>query len=350
MVTVYVNPLTINVNNTSTTCGTPVILNTSNNYTGSGTLTYNWQPFAGLSAANVSNPSANPGSATTYTVTLTTPNGCIATDQSTVTLNPLPADEICYVEFDTITSKNSINWDSKFLDNIDSVHIYNEASTDVWSLIGSVSSSQYNFIDINSNPFNQSYSYKISVKDTCGNETNKSTFHTTITLLATYDQGTNTYGFTWSAYQGLTIANYFLYGITTGGTETLIGTVTGNQYFYNYTNPNLNFVKYFVGFNTLTCTGKTNHLVKSNYVQVATGIAETAGINNLVSVYPNPVTNNLQIQTALQINHIEITDITGRLLYTTTSTTIDCNSFAKGIYFVRVKTEKGTIIKRFVKD
>ncbi len=47
---------------------------------------------------------------TIYTVTVTTPNGCVATNQATVTLNPLPAEQICYVEFDTITLKNSINW------------------------------------------------------------------------------------------------------------------------------------------------------------------------------------------------------------------------------------------------
>ena len=352
-VKVYVNPLTVNVNvnNTTTTCGTPVILNTTNNYTGSGMLTYNWQPSVGLSATTVSNPSANPGSATTYTVTLTTPNGCVATDQATVTLNSLPAEEICYVEFDTTTSKNCINWASNLSANIDTVYIYNEVSTNVWSQIGSVPASQTHFIDINSNPFNQSYSYKISIKDTCGIKTDSSTFHTTITLLATYDQGTNTYGFTWSAYQGLAVPNYYLYGITSSGAVTLIGSVPGNQYFYNYTNPYLGFVKYFIGFNTPVCASKTNHLVKSNFVQsIITGITKTTGINNLVSLYPNPVTDNLQIQTTLQINKAEITDITGRLLYITTSKTIDFSSFAKGVYFVRVTTEKGIAVKKFIKQ
>jgi len=349
-VTVQVNPLTISVSNTSTTCGTPVTLSTTNNYTGSGTLIYNWQPTSGLSATDVSNPLANPGSETTYSVTLTTPHGCVATNQATVILNPLPAEEICYVEFDTTTSKNSINWTTNFSANIDSVHIYNEVLTNVWSLIGSASFNQGNFIDINSNPFNQSYSYKITVKDTCGNETDSSAFHTTVTLLSAYDQGTNTYGFTWSAYQGITVSSYFIYGITSTDAETLIGTVLGNQYFYNYTNPNFAFVKYFVGFNTPTCTSKTNHLVKSNYVQATTGIAEKTGINNLVSLYPNPVTDNLQIQTALQIKNIKITDITGRLLYTTTSKIIDCSGFAKGIYFISIETGKGIVVNKFIKE
>ena len=349
-VIVNVNPLTINVNNVSTTCGNPVILNTTNNYTGSGTLTYNWQPATGLSATNVSNPSASPITATNYTVTLSTPNGCVATDQATVSLSPLPVENICFVEFDTTTSENSINWSTNLSANIDSVNVYRETSTNVFTKIGTAPANQSKFIDASSNPFNQSYSYKISAKDICSLETNLSSFHTTITLLSTYNQGTNTYGFTWSAYEGLTIANYYLYGITSGGVETLIGTVNGNQYFYNYTNPDLSYVKYYIGFNTPACGSKTNHLVKSNYVQAATGIEETAGINNLVFFNPNPVIDNLQIKTDLQINTIEITDITGRLIYTTTSKTIDCSNFSKGVYYVKVQTDKGIAVKKFIKQ
>ena len=97
-----------------------------------------------------------------------------------------------------------------------------------------------------------------------------------------------------------------------------------------------------MGFTAPDCSlAKSSSLVKSNYVQSTTGIEENAGVNNLVSLYPNPVTDNLQIQTTLPIKEIEITDITGRLLYTTTAKTINCSSFAKGVYFITLTTEKG---------
>ena len=51
-------------------------------------------------------------------------------------------------------------------------------------------------------------------------------------------------------------------------------------------------------------------------------------------IYSNPVTDNLQIQTTFQINEIAITDIAGKLLYTTSYKTINCSSFAKGVYFL----------------
>ncbi len=50
------------------------------NISASGGTTYVWSPAAGLSNTNTSNPNANPGSSTTYVVTVTDGNGCTATD------------------------------------------------------------------------------------------------------------------------------------------------------------------------------------------------------------------------------------------------------------------------------
>jgi hypothetical protein len=264
-----------------------------------------------------------------------------------------PKEEICYVEFDSTSSKNSINWRSILPVSVDSVRIYKETSTNVWSLIGSVPSNQNQFIDVNSNPYNQSYSYKITTIDTCGNESDSSVFHTTITLLGAYNQGTNTYGFTWSAYQGLAIANYYLYGVTVGGTETLIGTVNGNQYFYNYTNPDSNYVKYFVGFYTPDCNSKSNHLVKSNWVQSATGINELTNIDNLITLYPNPSALDLTLEVSEKSN-VEILNMTGQVIMSINDAckkiTIDIKYFSSGIYLIKVITDKGIAIKKFIKE
>jgi hypothetical protein len=58
----------------------------------------------------------------------------------------------------------------------------------------------------------------------------------------------------------------------------------------------------------------------------------------------------LQIQTTLPIKEIAITDITGRLLYTTTAKTINCSSFANGVYFIKATTEKGVVVKKVIKE
>ncbi|OQP68594.1 T9SS type A sorting domain-containing protein [Niastella populi] len=88
---------------TNVTASAPVIANAGDDFTktcianASGKqigvaseagFTYSWAPTTGLSNATVSNPTANPSSTTTYTVTKTnTASGCSNTDQVTVTVN-----------------------------------------------------------------------------------------------------------------------------------------------------------------------------------------------------------------------------------------------------------------------
>ncbi|RAU83547.1 Ig-like domain-containing protein [Pontibacter arcticus] len=54
----------------------------------SGGVKYSWSPAAGLSDATLANPLAMPKQTTTYTVTITTAEGCTATDQVVVTVLP----------------------------------------------------------------------------------------------------------------------------------------------------------------------------------------------------------------------------------------------------------------------
>ena len=55
-----------------------------------GTLGYTWAPATGLSSTSTTNPSANPSSNTTYTLTVTSPQGCTATSSVDITVNALP--------------------------------------------------------------------------------------------------------------------------------------------------------------------------------------------------------------------------------------------------------------------
>ena len=87
---------------------------------------------------------------------------------------------------------------------------------------------------------------------------------------------------------------------------------------------------------------------------------DTTGINdNLMAdfnVYPNPVKDRLYIETSTQIQSIEVYDIYGRVQNLRNSETqklrnsIDVSNLNSGIYFVKVKTEEGNIVKRIVKD
>ncbi len=78
-VTVTANPTTIVISQTSQI--------TATNVPG---YTYRWSPAEGLSNPNISNPVAKPLQTTTYTLTVTNPDGCVQTRQVTITVQTLP--------------------------------------------------------------------------------------------------------------------------------------------------------------------------------------------------------------------------------------------------------------------
>jgi Flp pilus assembly pilin Flp len=69
------------------------------------------------------------------------------------------------------------------------------------------------------------------------------------------------------------------------------------------------------------------------------------------TLYPNPVTNQLQIQvaTSLGYNNATIYNYFGQLVLQSKTTTIDVSSLAAGVYFIEVETNAGKGVKRFIK-
>ena len=89
-----------------------------------------------------------------------------------------------------------------------------------------------------------------------------------------------------------------------------------------------------------------------NYEDI-TGINDNYNVN--INFYPNPVNDRLYIETQTLTQTIEIYDIYGRLQdYKTTrlqgSVAIDVENLKSGIYFVKISTEEGDIVKRIIKQ
>ena len=88
------------------------------------------------------------------------------------------------------------------------------------------------------------------------------------------------------------------------------------------------------------------------YGDITTSIQQN-NFENEFTIFPNPATTQLTIET-IQKAEIEILNIQGQLMKNISSAfnkiTIDISSFPSGMYFVKIKTEKETAVKKFIKE
>jgi hypothetical protein len=86
-------------------------------------------------------------------------------------------------------------------------------------------------------------------------------------------------------------------------------------------------------------------------VDVTVGISETSK-DALFTLYPNPVSGTLNINTKETITDCRIFNVQGQLMYSTKSDIkeITTDGWASGTYIIRITTEKGSAEKRFIKN
>ena len=68
------------------------------------------------------------------------------------------------------------------------------------------------------------------------------------------------------------------------------------------------------------------------------------------SVYPNPATNNVTIESNSAIISIQIVDLTGAIVQTETQNTFSILQLTKGVYLMNIKTDSGSVTKRLIKE
>jgi hypothetical protein len=77
--------------------------------------------------------------------------------------------------------------------------------------------------------------------------------------------------------------------------------------------------------------------------------------NHQSLLFPNPVSNLMTISSTSRIQSIEIINVLGEKVFSASAVgsqelTIDCTLFLQGIFFVRIETESGYSIQKFIKE
>jgi len=88
----------------------------------------------------------------------------------------------------------------------------------------------------------------------------------------------------------------------------------------------------------------------SNYTDI-----EEFSLNDEVLFFPNPVSEILYIKSPYSINEIEVFDITGKKLkqsyyFEDNNYRVNISDLADGMYFINVKTSRGFVTRKIIKQ
>src|ERR1700757_3152160 len=313
----------------------------------------------------------------TITTTYSVSDGTACSDTATITLHvgaPI-VPNICMVTTDSATnySYNIVYWDKTPYNNVDSFIVYRK---DVFSAsylrIGAVSKNALSeFTDTafsiggpnGGNPQYSSWSYKLAIRDTCGNISAMSPYHQTMFVQE------NNANFSWNAYVVETGQTNPLLGYSflrddnnTGAWHTLVNTVNISATDPNYSSyPNGNWRIDAVGFNcTPTMRLAGGGSLQSTYTRahsntskpLVQGIKQAVANTQAPTIYPNPSNGYFVIQTIPAANQsMQLFNANGKLLLSQTingNTVIDGSRLAEGVYYISITSNEGVVNKKLV--
>ena len=182
----------------------------------------------------------------TYTIAVDEGSNCYSYDTVTAErIVPYEEQEICVVTVDE--SKVIVAWQRTYNENIWYTIIYRESSqTDVYDKLDSIFIDDIQaYIDPTADPRVKSYKYKISVVDSCGNESEMSAPHRTLHLRANVavNGGVN---LAWTHYEGQPIKSYEIRrGPTQSAVTDLITTVASSENSYFFDSPTTDAGTYY---------------------------------------------------------------------------------------------------------
>lgn len=311
----------------------------------------------GATTQNITNLS--PGN---YSVSVTGASGCITVLGGTVESTlPDPID-ICLVTVDSTTNTNLVVWEKPITTGIDHFNIYRETSqAGLYQLVAAVAYSDESiYNDLVASPNVRSWRYKISSVDACGTESELSLSHKTIHLVISHGLGSDINLF-WDSYEGFNYSNFILRRHTDANGWTTIQTMPNNLFTYTdqpSTTDGL-FYEVTVAAPSLCSTTKmaqdfnTTRSNRDNRLSTGQPNSVSEMLNQVVNIYPNPVTTVLNIDNnSSQLIEARILDQTGRLISSATlvpgQTKIDCGKLAMGMYNIELHSSGAKTLKRFV--
>ena len=369
-------PVTVNqspvftVSDKTVFCAESFTLASSSDFVGSENLKFKWTPSTGLNNDTIANPTASVTNNITYTVAVTTPNGCTTTGEVNVKIKPMEQPRIGIVGVNS-SNKNIVVWNKPTTSGIDAYSIYRETTvSDVYERVGSVPYSDLSvFTDNSSNPTVKSNKYKLSIVDKSGLETQLSDPHKTMHLTINKGQN-NTWNLIWEPYTGFNVLTYNIYRGSSATSLNFIDATSGSSTQFNDVNapsgdvyyqlevisPALVYPSQLKSASQKITDAENSVAVSYNSSRsnVASNISSAINDPNAESenihVYPNPAKDQFRIDCA-NGSTFEIRNLMGQLIYTgnlNISNVVRTSDFKSGIYLIQLNTGKSNEFKKVI--
>jgi hypothetical protein len=311
-----------------------------------------------------------------YVLTVTNESGCYNSDTIRISYNtPYDDEKICIVTIDLSSGKNIIVWEKTPDKGIVTYNLYRESDIGDFTYIGSRSGQELSiYKDITADPEYRSYLYKITITDSCGNESPIDSVPYHWPSFLQYVSSEGGINLQWTEYRiegvqniGEYLNSYVIYRGTdsTGLSEYQS---VGRQLNFTDKDPDALARKYYyrvAGVIKDPCyptagkkadSGPYSHSmsnIEDNRFQ--TGINDKQMRNEFISIFPNPFSES----TTLKFSNPEgfeyklsITDLSGKLCrivdnITTSEYLLEKENLKQGFYFVELtgpKIYRGKIV------
>ncbi len=227
-------------------------------------------------------------------------------------------------------------------------NIFRSRYPDEDSLVAIIPHGTTSWTDMNADPSQWSYSYKVTSNDDCG-ESEMSSRHRTMHLDLQRLEN-NSASLNWTHYEGFQYDTYKIYRGENPFSMELIGEVPSSQ--NSFTDNNTNENNYYQI--EISNSENSNIIAKSNIVQSRQNLIYGYEITNF-SVFPNPASTMLNITSSETLSSIEIFSATGQSVLQTNinsdNTICDIKHLASGIYLIVGHDSNGKIgITKFTKE
>ena len=277
----------------------------------------------------------------TYTVTIIDSINCttslsfeVQKDYSPMPTNPLVS--ICAVTVDSFENKNRIVWEKGGNSHASAYNIYRESTVaEQYDLIGTQASDKYTaYLDSNANPLQQSYRYKITETDSCGNEFSKSAYHQTIHLSAS--SGINgEVNLSWNLYEGVGFNTQYIKRSINGNAFVSIAQVASTTNSYTDANPPAGQKDYRIDIDLpIGCVYNSFHQITSNAITFNPN-------GSTVHIFPNPTADLLNIRGTIP-SKILLEDLAGKKVVEEGKTNeLSIHYLATGMYLIKLFDNNG---------